>query len=207
MWSLPPPKDRIDELLDEDGLPTLESLFEPRPNVEDVDFSHAPKFPGERHDLRCGECTALMTLRESHKYDRPFYGCTKFPTCRGTHGAHKDGTPLGTPANKETKKERMRAHAVFDQIWKKKLTPTRGAAYNWMREVMGLSHSQAHIAMFNAEQCETLVRLAYRDYPSLKDRYARLLYDDPFGEDGPAVTEGPKDLELKYEAEDYDDYY
>jgi ssDNA-binding Zn-finger/Zn-ribbon topoisomerase 1 len=174
--------DRIDQLLAD---PTIESLFEARPNVEDVTFETLPaRFPGMRHDLLCGECAALMQLRESPKFPRPFYGCTRYPECKGTHGAHADGTPLGRPANKETKIARMRAHAIFDQIWKLKLVTHRGAAYNWMRQVMQLSHTKAHIAMFDLAQCDDLIRLVYRDYPNLKGRYARLIFDeDPFGLD------------------------
>jgi uncharacterized protein DUF3268 len=165
--------------------PTIESLFESTPNVEDVTFDSLPaRFPGMRNDLPCGECGSRMELRESRKFPQPFYGCTGFPECRGTHGAHTDGTPLGRPADKETKVARMRAHAVFDLTWKQKLVSHRGAAYNWMRQVMGLTHSQAHIGMFDRDQCELLIRMVYRDYPGLMDRYARLIYDeDPFGLD------------------------
>jgi hypothetical protein len=78
----------------------------------------------------------------------------------------------------------MRAHAIFDQLWKQRLVTHRGAAYNWMRQVMQLSNNEAHIASFDKEQCDTLIRMVYRDYPRLKDRHARLIYDDdPFGLD------------------------
>lgn len=183
---------RLDLLLD-DTPPTLESLFQPRPNVEDVTFESLPaKFPGTREDLLCGECAAPMRLQSSKRYLRPFYGCTRYPECRGTHGAHANGAPLGTPANKETKLARMRAHATFDQIWKQKLVTHRGAAYNWMRQVMGLTHSKAHIAMFNSEQCAELQRLVCRDFPSLKTRHDRLLYDDPFGFDEMESDDAPE---------------
>jgi hypothetical protein len=96
---------------------------------------------------------------------------------------------LGKPANKETKLARMRAHATFDQIWKQRLVRNRWAAYNWLRQVMGMSESQGHIANFNIEQCSTLMRLVCRDYPTLKTRNDRLLYDDPFGFDEPEGEE------------------
>lgn len=166
------------------ALPSIESLFEPTPNVEDVTFESLPaKYPSARQDLKCGECGALMDLRTSPKFSRPFYGCTRYPECRGTHGAHPNGAPLGIPANKETKQARRAAHAVFDQIWKQNLVRNRWAAYNWMRQVMGLSESQAHISMFDSQQCGELQRLVCRDYPTLKTRYDRLLYDNPFGFD------------------------
>lgn len=175
---------RLGNLFDQmTALPTVESLFEPSSNVEDVTFESLPaKYPGARQDLKCGDCGALMDLRSSSKFPRPFYGCTRYPECRGTHGAHASGAPLGKPANKETKQARRDAHAVFDQIWKQNLVRNRWAAYNWMRQTMGLSESQAHISMFDSSQCVELMRLVYRDYPSLMTRTDRLLYDDnPFG--------------------------
>jgi ssDNA-binding Zn-finger/Zn-ribbon topoisomerase 1 len=173
----------------------LESLFEPiprvaTPSIEDVSLDeYFTKFPGIVTDLLCGECGSPMQLLESGKFPSrhqnftPFYGCTKYPHCKGTLGAHPDGTPKGIPANKETRVARIRAHAVFDQIWKTRLVKHRGAAYGWMRQAMELSKNTAHIGMFTKAQCEELIRLVFRDYPSLKTGLDRLIYDeDPFGE-------------------------
>ncbi len=172
---------------------TLESLFEPTPRItaptiEDVGLDdYVTKFPGARMDLKCGECGGPMQLLESGKFrDRrgfatPFYGCERFPDCRGSLGAHPDGTPKGTPANKDTRIARIRAHAVFDQIWKDRLVKHRGAAYDWMRRAMAISRNNAHIGHFTREQCEELIRLVYRDFPNLKTGLDRLIYDeDPF---------------------------
>lgn len=103
----------------------------------------------------CGECGSLMVQRSSRF--GPFWGCSTFPTCRGTHGAHPDGTPLGTPANAETKVARIRAHDAFDTLWQTK--KERRDAYHWMRKAMGMSKDQAHIGRFNIEQCSRLVEL------------------------------------------------
>ena len=107
------------------------------------------------HDLNCGECEAPMVLRDS-RYGK-FYGCSRFPRCRGTIGAHPDGTPLGIPANKATKGARIRAHDVFDRLWMTSLM-TRDGAYRWMCRVMDLSEDEAHIGKFTIEQCETLIK-------------------------------------------------
>jgi hypothetical protein len=163
---------------------TLESLFEPTvrvsTGVEDIDFDDCPpKYPEQRFDLACGECKAPMQLRNSKT--GPFYGCSRYPECLGTHGAYPSGKPKGIPGNKDTRMARIAAHKVFDQIWKDRLVKHRGAAYNWMRQVMGLTRDEAHIGMFDIERCEKLVRLVYRDYPSLMGRYEQLLYgEDPF---------------------------
>jgi ssDNA-binding Zn-finger/Zn-ribbon topoisomerase 1 len=82
--------------------------------IRDVDLNEPRKYPKERRDLVCGECGAPMILRYSHKYSGPFYGCTTFPTCRGTHGAHADGAPKGIPENRETKQARIKAHRFVD---------------------------------------------------------------------------------------------
>lgn len=70
----------------------------------------------------------------------------------------------------------IRAHRIFDQIWKRKFVPRRCDAYAWMRRTMGLSHKGGHISRFTAEQCELLIGMVYRDYPKLRTRYSRILY-------------------------------
>lgn len=57
-----------------------------------------------------------MMLRNS-RYGL-FWGCSRFPECRSTHGAHPDGRPLGKPATAEVKQARIAAHAAFDRLWK-----------------------------------------------------------------------------------------
>lgn len=117
------------------------------------------------HDVKCPECGSKMILRETTKFkwdngeNRLFYGCVRWPACRGTHGAHPNGAPLGTPADSETKQARIRAHAAFDQLWKPaRARMTQDEAYLWMQSKMGLKSSEAHIGKFNIEQCDTLVR-------------------------------------------------
>lgn len=104
-------------------------------------------------DHPCPECGGSMVLRQS-KYGL-FYGCGGYPKCRATHGAHKDGRPLGIPADKKTKQARIRAHAVFDQLWKEDHM-SRSEAYSWMQDAMGLTEDEAHIGRFTEEQCDEL---------------------------------------------------
>jgi ssDNA-binding Zn-finger/Zn-ribbon topoisomerase 1 len=75
--------------------------------------------------LHCPDCGAMMSLRAS-KFGL-FYGCSMFPQCRATHGAHPWGAPLGIPAKRDTKMARIRAHAAFDRLWKEgRMRPTSG---------------------------------------------------------------------------------
>jgi len=157
-------------------------------NIPEDDVSledHAPKYPGERMDLKCAECGALMGLRESKH--GPFYGCSAWREtgCKGSHGAHPSGAPFGTPADKTTKQARIEAHRVFDEIWKQRLlnikksrNANRHMAYSWMREAMNLTHNTAHIGLFSKADCEALMLLVHRDYPQLRTRWSRLMYDD-----------------------------
>jgi ssDNA-binding Zn-finger/Zn-ribbon topoisomerase 1 len=116
-------------------------------------------YPGERDDLTCPDCGALMILRPS-KYGL-FYGCRNFPACKGTHGAHPDGRPLGVPADRATKEARIRAHAAFDAIWEPgKISGRkrrRGRAYTWLAKRMGCQ--EVHMGEMTIEECERVVRL------------------------------------------------
>ena len=108
-------------------------------------------------DIKCGECGAPMRLLESRKFGK-FYGCTKWPKCNGTHGAHqKTGKPLGIPANAETKKKRIQAHEAFDTLWINN-KGSRKSAYIWMQEILSLPKEEAHISRFDIATCERLIK-------------------------------------------------
>ncbi len=126
--------------------------------------------------MPCAEpgCTGIMSLRDS-RYGL-FYGCQFYPKCECTHGAHPDGTPLGRPATKETKKARIEAHAWFDKLWKRpEGKMDRSSAYRWMIEAMGLTSDTAHIGRFTTEDCQNLTAKvqAYLESPEWKQLYSR----------------------------------
>lgn len=127
-----------------------------------------PRYPAERRDLRCGDCSALLQLRETPK--GTFYGCTRYPACRGCVGAHPDGSPVGTPANAATRRARHLTHELFDRLWREGYMSRMGA-YHWMQEKLGMSVDEAHIGNFDIPTCRRLYALA-RDY-------LRLLSVDP----------------------------
>lgn len=117
----------------------------------------------EAQRLRCPECGAPMVLRETSKYRYPrtgeprkFWSCSRFPACRGIHGAHPNGKPLGVPANAETKRARIRAHRVFDTLWRGG-PMSRDQAYRWMQDALGMTKRQAHIGKFTIDECERLI--------------------------------------------------
>lgn len=91
-----------------------------------------------------------MRLREGRWGQ--FYSCTRYPVCRGTHGAHEDGRPLGIPGDARTKALRLAAHAAFDRLWTGRGWK-RPQAYRWLARQLGIAHGDCHIAMFDAETC------------------------------------------------------
>lgn len=111
--------------------------------------------------VMCPDCGAPMELRRS-RYG-PFYGCSQFPACRGSHGAHPDGKPLGIPANQETKNARIKAHAAFDRLWKGGRM-SKSKAYAWLSETLMVERDKAHIAMLDKSQCELVVRAAENEF-------------------------------------------
>ena len=120
---------------------------------------------GGKPGLACPElgCDGLLRLQRSLLYGL-FYGC-EVPTCTGRHSAHQaTGEPMGTPAAKEVRAARIRAHEAFDTLWKKR-SPwqtnappmNRTAAYAWMQRALNLSKDAAHIGLFTVDQCEALI--------------------------------------------------
>jgi len=85
--------------------------------------------------MKCPECGAEMILRKS-KYGM-FYGCSRFPLCKGTHGAHPNGKPLGFPGNKHLKRLRMLAHKELERHfgkWDGMDKKAKSKMYKWLRE-------------------------------------------------------------------------
>lgn len=106
-------------------------------------------------DLTCPDCGSVMPL-QSGSFGRR-YGCTT-SGCGATHGCKPDGSPLGTPADKATRQARVRAHYVFDRLWKgPERTMSRAEAYRLLQDLTGLPPDQAHIARLDREQCLDLI--------------------------------------------------
>ena len=138
-----------------------------RANVSGVSKVGRPVVVREPEGLDCPECGAKMLLKPSRF--GLFWGCENYPSCKTTHGAHPDGTPLGIPADKKTRDARMAAHAAFDELWRSGLM-TRSAAYRWLRQSMRLSAKEAHIARFSQSQCKRVVQLVGRLKGKVKER-------------------------------------
>jgi ssDNA-binding Zn-finger/Zn-ribbon topoisomerase 1 len=108
--------------------------------------------------LPCPECGGMLVLRQSSF--GPFYGCKNYPRCRGTHRAALNGSPLGIPADQETKLLRIKAHQALEKLYKgASRSMTKDDAYKRLQTLMNVPPEKAHISMFNKEQCERLIKL------------------------------------------------
>lgn len=92
--------------------------------------------------MNCPECNAPMILRRTNKFKtkdgkaRLFYGCSKWPECNATHGAHPNGEPLGVPATPEVKALRMKAHKLLEGIfgkWEEIGKDKKRSMYDWLK--------------------------------------------------------------------------
>lgn len=80
----------------------------------------------------------------------PVYACLP---CDAWAGCHKGTTrPLGRLAAPWLRLLKRRAHAAFDPIWCGG-SMSRGDAYAWLGDHMGLDGEHCHIGMMDEDQC------------------------------------------------------
>lgn len=117
-----------------------------------------------RKPMRCPYCGSAMTLRPASdvygntQTDGWLYVCNSYPRCDayvGTHPGTK--TPLGMPADGHLRNLRIRAHKVFDQIWRNGVM-SRNQAYRWMADLFCIPLRDAHIGSFSEYRCTALIR-------------------------------------------------
>lgn len=112
-------------------------------------------------DLQCPECSKPMELRFGpFRYKngdlRPYYRCLDWPTCRGSHGAHPNGAPLGFPANAETKKLRMETHDLLDQVFgTRSHKPNRKKQQTFLKEC----GTTGHVSQMDDVQCRKVIQI------------------------------------------------
>lgn len=101
------------------------------------------------------------------------YICENYPKCDAYVGVHKNsGKPLGRLANKELRDWKIKAHAAFDELWRRKLAKrrkergndykqvyARGSGYKWLRQQLGLESKECHIGMFDVDMCKRVVEV------------------------------------------------
>lgn len=113
--------------------------------------------------LSCPDCGSPMELMGSRWGVN--WHCTG-QGCKAAHGAHPDGSPVGSPADVRTRKARARAHDAFDRLWRHGLM-SRTQAYSWMARTLGISKQEAHIGSLDAESCDRLCGAMRTAFPDL----------------------------------------
>jgi hypothetical protein len=90
--------------------------------------------------------------------DLKAWACRPCDAWVGTHKNSPEHKPLGRLANAELRKAKMAAHAVFDPLWKSGRM-SRKEAYSMLSEKMSIPKDQAHIGMFDVDQCKAVVNI------------------------------------------------
>lgn len=123
---------------------------------------------GKKKNLICPHCGKPAVLMESyewykgHDYGHKVWGCRE---CNTSVSCHKGSdVPMGYLGTPEDKIERHKTHAVFDVLFTDKypMFKERGDAYVWLSDVMNVPPEEAHIGMFNSDQCREARKLIYK---------------------------------------------
>lgn len=117
----------------------------------------------------CPYCDRLAVLTTGaviypHRTDlaeKRFWWCAPCDAYVGCHPQHRKWsphgiTPLGRLANAELRREKQRAHAAFDPMWKSG-GMSRTEAYQWLAGQLGMSASNCHIGALSADGCRAVV--------------------------------------------------
>ena len=94
----------------------------------------------------------------------PRWVCPNWPDCDAHCGCHPGTTtPLGTPANGETRQARKAAHAALDPLWKERLMD-RQSVYQFLSDHFG---RDIHIGEADVETCREIAELSQCKYREL----------------------------------------
>jgi hypothetical protein len=113
----------------------------------------------------CGRaCTRSDT--SSHLYARDYGPVLECRPCRAWVGLHRDGRPLGTPANHEDRELRKEAHKHFDVLWRAVMRrdgvsqkEARSAGYRWLSETTGITYDDCHMGMLHGDDLRKVIEV------------------------------------------------
>lgn len=118
--------------------------------------------------VECPYCKGQAKLVDSKIIYGKSYGliwlCAPCNAYCGVHKNSHDHAPLGTPANAELRKLRLKVHELFDPLWKTG-RHTRNAAYGILSTFVGIRKKDTHIGRFNETQCKKAIAklLTYKE--------------------------------------------
>lgn len=123
------------------------------------------------YEVMCPDCGAMMELKTSTKFKysngepKLFYSCSNYPSCKGSHGAHPDGKPLGKPASREVRELRIRLHELLATRWDAHTAGGRRSQYDWMR----FHAPTTHVSEMDKDQIEQTIKNFIKCYGEPKD--------------------------------------
>ncbi len=86
------------------------------------------------------------------------YVCENYPKCDSYVSVYeKNNKPKGTLANRKLRKLRIKAHSLFDILWRSR-SIRRTQAYFELSQELEIPISETHIAMFSRTRCEKAIR-------------------------------------------------
>lgn len=112
----------------------------------------------------CEDCGRFARLQSGKRvypgrpdiHERLYWVCV----CGARCGTYKGtAVPLGTPGGITVRNARMRAHSKFDPLWKGEHM-SRGAAYAWLADAMGMHPDECHIGQMDAPTARRAADLA-----------------------------------------------
>ena len=114
-----------------------------------------------KNSIKCNYCGGRAELTSSAEvYGGKYYGmiylCRPCWAYVGCHPGTKN--PLGRVANAELRNWKMKAHAVFDPIWKSGKM-TRRETYEYLAEKLNISVDKCHIGMFDVDNCKKVIEI------------------------------------------------
>lgn len=124
-----------------------------------------------KHCRYCEQAVPLLDFGDDgYPYRKdygPAYVCVP---CGAWVGCHKGTTKaLGGLANAELREWKIKAHAVFDPLWQRKIVrdqcnrgKARQAGYKWLSEQLGIPYEKTHIGMMNLDECKRVVEICER---------------------------------------------
>ena len=109
----------------------------------------------------CGGFVRKGDTCEIHKKsNQKIYICTN---CNAYVMCHKKtGLPMGKIANAVLRLKRQDTHRVFDSFWRSRKW-SRSKAYSWLASSMNMPEGDAHIAYFEMDECEQVIKIC-REY-------------------------------------------
>lgn len=98
----------------------------------------------------------------------PRYFCRPCFAHVGTHKGTNPPKPLGTLANYQVRQLRKKCHDVIDPFWKRQNKGLRNKnkryrreiVYRVLKRVMEMTDAEAHVGMWQVEECEDFLVLA-----------------------------------------------